>query len=222
MAQKSGGDKVTRYIVIGMVTLVVAVGVIFSLVGNKSSSSASLPSQVSSNEGFGVVFNGDLLGVPVVDIWEDFQCPVCAKFEGLNGGYLDSIIKDKKAKVIFHPLSFIGPESIRAANAVACASDEGKYLDYHRFLYTNQPAENSGKWTNEYLVVGGVAAGISSGKFEACINDSKYSSWVNNIAADGAQKNINSTPTVFVNGKEIDRNTQYFDAAAFSAAIEKG
>lgn len=222
MAQKSGGDKVTRYIVIGMVTLVVAVGVIFSLVGNKSSGSASLPSQVSSNDGFGVVFNGDLSGVPVVDIWEDFQCPVCAQFEALNGGYLDSIIKEKTAKVIYHPLSFIGPESVRAANAVACAADEGKYLDYHRFLYTNQPAENSGKWTNAYLIAGGVAAGISSVEFEACINDSKYGSWVNNIAANGAQKNINSTPTVFVNSKEIDRKTEYFDAAAFTAAIEKG
>ena len=222
MAQQSGGDKVTRYIVIAMVTLVVAVGVIFSLAGNKSSGSAQLPLNASKSEGYGVVFNSELSGVPVVDIWEDFQCQVCAQFEGLNGTYIDSIIKDKKAKVIYHPLSFIGPESIRAANAVACAADEGKYLEYHKFLYTNQPAENSGKWTNAYLVVGGVAAGISSSKFEACVNDSKYSSWVNNIAADGAQKNINSTPTVLVNGKEIDRKSQYFDAAAFTAAIEKG
>jgi protein-disulfide isomerase len=222
MAQQSGGDKITRYIVIGMVTLVVAVGVIFSLVGNKSSDSASLPSQVSSTDGFGVVFNSELTGVPVVDIWEDFQCPVCAQFEARNGAYIDSIIKEKKAKVIYHPLSFIGPESIRAANAVACAGDENKYLNYHMFLYTNQPAENSGKWTNAYLIAGGVAAGISSAEFEACINDSKYGTWVNNIAADGAKKNINSTPTVFVNGKEIDRKTQYFDTAAFAAAIEKG
>jgi protein-disulfide isomerase len=222
MAQQSGGDKITRYIVIGMVTLVVGVGVIFSLLGNKSSGSASLPSQVSSADGYGVTFNGELSGVPVVDIWEDFQCPVCAQFEALNGAHIESLIKEKKAKVVYHPLSFIGPESVRAANAVACASDESKYLEFHNFLYRNQAAENSGKLTDAYLIAGGIANGISSAKFGACINDSKYGTWVNNIAADGAKKNINSTPTVFVNGKEIDRKTQYFDPAAFAAAIEKG
>lgn len=222
MAQNTGGDKVTRYIVIAMVTLVVAVGLIFSILNNKSGNSASLPSQVSSANGYGVVFNGELSGVPVVDIWEDFQCPVCAQFEALNGAFLESLIKEKKATVIYHPLSFIGPESVRAANAVACASDEDKYLDYHNFLYRNQPTENSGKWSNAYLIAGGVSVGISSSEFDACINQSQYGSWVQNIATDGAKSKVNSTPTVFVNGKEIDRQTQYFDAAAFAAAVEKG
>jgi hypothetical protein len=77
MAQKSGGDKITRYIVIGMVTLVVAVGVIFSLVGNKSSGSAQIPPSASKSEGNGVVFNSELTGVPVVDIWEDFMSSLC-------------------------------------------------------------------------------------------------------------------------------------------------
>ena len=191
MAQKSGGDKVTRNIVIAMVTLVVAVGVIFSVMGNKANESVSLPSQTNSANGSGIEFNSELTGVPVVDIWEDFQCPACAQFEALNSTYIESIILEKKAKVIFHPLSFLGPESIRAANAAACASDEGKYLAYHDFLYRNQPAENSG-------------------------------GWVQSIAADGGQKKINSTPSVFVNGKELDRNTQIYDAAAFAAAIEQG
>ena len=68
MAQKSGGDKVTRNIVIAMVTLVVAVGVIFSVMGNKASNSVSLPSQANSTNGNGVEFNGDLTGVPVVNV----------------------------------------------------------------------------------------------------------------------------------------------------------
>lgn len=222
MAQNTGGDKITRYIVIGMVTLVVAVGVIFSILGNKSGSSASLPSQANTANGSGIEFNGELTGVPVVDIWEDFQCPACAQFEVLNSTYIESIIREKKARVIFHPLSFIGPESIRAANAAACASDEGKYLEYHDFLYKNQPAENSGKWSNAYLIAGGVSVGISSAEFGACINESKYGSWVQNIATDGTKSKVNSTPSVFVNGKELDRNTQIYNAAAFAAAIEQG
>ena len=43
--------------------------------------------------------------------------------------------------------------------------------------------------------------------------------WTKNIEGDASGKNINSTPTVFVNGKELDRNTQYMDAAAFKKAL---
>jgi protein-disulfide isomerase len=95
-------------------------------------------------------------------------------------------------------------------------------ISYNEGLVTNQPVENSGKWSNAYLIAGGVAIGISSGEFGACINDSKYGDWVKNIAVDGGKKNINSTPTILLNGKELDRNTQIYDAAAFAAAIEQG
>jgi protein-disulfide isomerase len=49
-----------------------------------------------------------------------------------------------------------------------------------------------------------------------------YTSWVSNVAAAGAKANINATPTVFINGKEIDRKTEYFDADKFKAAVERG
>ena len=74
MSKQQGGDKVTRYIVIGMVVFIVAVGVIFSFVSS-SSKAAPYPSIVSKSEGYGIVFNGDLKSVPKVDIWEDMQCP---------------------------------------------------------------------------------------------------------------------------------------------------
>ena len=79
MSAKSpqGPDNTTRNLVIGMVAFVVAIGAIFSVVSNRENTSAALPSSVSKADGYGIVFNGDLTGVPVIDIWEDFQCPVC-------------------------------------------------------------------------------------------------------------------------------------------------
>jgi protein-disulfide isomerase len=49
-----------------------------------------------------------------------------------------------------------------------------------------------------------------------------YQGWVSNAAAAGAKANVNSTPTVFINGKEIDRNGEYFNADKFKAAVERG
>jgi hypothetical protein len=41
------------------------------------------------------------------------------------------------------------------------------------------------------------------------------------VANEGAKRNINSTPTVFINGKEIDRNKAYNSLAEFMLAVKK-
>ena len=161
----SGGDKFTRNLVIGMVALVVVVGASFSYFGSKGSTTAAVPSSVSKADGYGIVFNADVKNVPTIDVYEDFQCPVCARFEAINGITLEKAITEKKAKVVYHVLSFLGTESILAANAAACASDEDKFLAFHKAFYANQPAENSGAITATFLKSIGASIGITSSKF---------------------------------------------------------
>ena len=206
-----------RGLVIGMVVFVLLAGVGASVLSNKSNTHAATPSAVSKADGYGIVFNPT--GTTTVDIWEDFQCPVCARFESINGSYIESLARGKDVKVVFHPLSFIGPESILAANAAGCAAESGKFLEFHRALYINQPAENSGAINSTWLQLLGAAAGIKSNKFINCVTKGSYYDWVKNVATDGGKNNINSTPTVKVNGKELDRATQYMDSAAFKKAV---
>ena len=215
----AGGDKFTRNLVIAMVALVVIVGAGFSYFGSKGSESAAVPSSVSKADGYGIVFNADVPNVPTIDIYEDFQCPVCARFAGINGDTIEKAIAEKKAKVVYHVLSFLGTESILAANASACAADEDKFLAFHKAFYANQPAENAGAINATFLKSIGAAVGITSEKFSTCVDNGGYSDWVKNVAEAGAKANVNSTPTVFVNGKELDRNTEYFNVEAFAKAI---
>ena len=216
----SGGDKVTRNLVIGMVALVVVVGASFSYFGSKGSTTAAIPSSVSKTDGYGIVFNADVPNVPTIDVYEDFQCPVCARFEAINGITLEKAIEEKKAKVVYHVLSFLGTESILAANASACAADEDKFLAFHKAFYSNQPAENAGAINATFLKALGASIGITSDKFAKCVDDGGYYDWVKNVGEAGSKANVNSTPTVFVNGKEIDRNTEYFNVEAFANAIK--
>ena len=94
--KSQGGDPFTRWLVIGMVTLVVVVGAVFSLSSENKAKNASfvaldsfqslgtLPATVDPAEGDGIVFNQ---GLPTkIDIFEDFQCPVCKLFEEPIGG----------------------------------------------------------------------------------------------------------------------------------------
>ena len=203
---KAGKDNFTRYLVIGVVVLVLAIMVVPTFLSKNKTVSQAIPSTVSATDGYAVVFNADLPNLPVVDIYEDFQCPMCQQFETLQSNYIDSLITEKKAKVTFHVLSFIGDESVRAANAAACSADEGKFVAFHNAMYANQPAaENSGEWSNDRIIDIAKTAGISSDAFTSCVKEGKYQTWVTKAAEAAAKAGVNSTPTVFVNGKEIDR-----------------
>jgi len=221
MAANSGSDKGTRNLVIGMVLFIVAVGIIFSFISNRASSNFAIPAAVSEADGYGIVLNPTV--TPTIDIWVDYQCPACRSFEVLNGGYINEIIAQKKAKVVFHPLTFIGAESIIAANAAACAADENKFVDMNLALFQNQASsENSGKWQGDAMLALGDSIGIKSDSFKECVREGNYVKWTRNVTDASASKNVNSTPTIRINGKDLDRNTEYGDPVKFKAALAAG
>ena len=221
MAANNGPDKGTRNLVIGMVAFIVAVGIIFSFISNRASSNFAIPAAVSEADGYGIVLNPT--ATPTIDVWVDYQCPACRTFEVLNGGYLNEIIAQKKAKVVFHPLTFIGTESIIAANAAACAADENKFVDMNLALFQNQAgSENSGKWQGDVMLAIGESIGIKSDSFKECVREGNYVKWTRNVTDASASKNVNSTPTIRINGKDLDRNTEYGDPVKFKAALAAG
>jgi protein-disulfide isomerase len=221
MSNSNNPDKGTRNLVIGMVAFIVLVGAVFSFISNKSSSTAKVPAAVSATDGYGVVLNAN--ATPKIDVYVDYQCPICKNFEIINGGYLAEIAASGKAKIVYHPMTFIGAESILAANAAACAADEGKFLDMNIALFQNQSGtENSGLWTGDYMKRLGNSIGLKSAAFEKCVTDGTYVDWTKNVADASAKANVNGTPTVKVNGKDLDRNTEYMDPVKFKAALATG
>jgi protein-disulfide isomerase len=219
-----------------MVALVVAVGAFFFFTTENKESTASLvaldnfspigevEAVVDPAQGDGIVFNA---GLPLkINVFEDFQCPICKLFEDPIGPYLTSLITEKKAEVVYHPLSFLGngqkdDESIAASNAAYCAVDEGRFLDFHKALYDVQSsAENSGFLNDKNLIAIGKKVGISSQEFSDCItNKSKL---VNVAAATDSMSRygVRGTPTTLINGKVWERQSPSFDVNEFKAAVE--
>jgi protein-disulfide isomerase len=220
-AGKKQGDNFTRYLVVGMVALVVIAGVGAALAKNHSNTHAALPAQVTKADGYGISINPT--AKVKVDMYEDFRCPNCRNFEAVNNTYINGLVRAGKINAVYHPMSFIAPDSILTAAAAACAADQGKFLEMHTALYVNQPtdtqiAENTAYWTNAQLILLGHSLGITSSSFDTCINSGKYINWTRNIEADAAAKNINATPTVLVNGKALPLATDY-DAKAFTKVL---
>jgi len=229
--QAQSGDNVTRWIVVAMVSLVVVTGVVFSYFSQDKEQTtslasldgfkvnAALASTIDTDNGSAITFNP---GLPTtIDIWEDPQCPVCKYFEDANGEYIDSLIREKKATVRFHVLSFLGDESVRAANASFCAADEDRYLDFHKAIYRVQsPLENSGFWSNANLVSIGEKVGITSDTFTNCVSDGQKVDLVKAHYDSMAKYGVQGTPTVFINGKLWERTTSEFNPDEFRAAVE--
>ena len=227
----SGGDNFTRWLVIGMVTLVVATGAIFSVISQKSKANESFAALNNFKVGAPVaasvdVANGSGLTIntgaaKTIDLWEDPQCPICNTFEGANGAYIEDLVRTKKANVVYHVLSFLGNESVTAANAAYCAADEGQFLDFHKALYMVQPAlENSGFYTTQNLVKIGGYVGLTSQKFVDCVTKVSKLDQVKAAYDSMAKYNVKGTPTVFFNGKLWERKNGGFVLDEFSAAFE--
>ena len=226
-------DNTTRWIVIGMVLLVVVTGVVFSLFSQNSKESASLAgldgttlkpaitSTIDTANGSAIFFDNG--AATTIDVWEDPQCPVCKLFADANGSYLESLVREKKANVRYHVLSFLGDESVRAANASFCAADEGQYLDFHKALYAVQsPLENSGFWSNETLVKMGKKIGITSTTFETCVTKGSKVDLVQANYDSMSKFGVQGTPTVFINGKKWERSQNAFVLDEFKSAVEAG
>jgi protein-disulfide isomerase len=226
-------DNTTRWIVIAMVALVVVTGVVFSLFGQSDKTTASLSgldgiklkpavtSTIDTANGSAISFDNG--AATTIDVWEDSQCPVCKLFEDANGAYIESLIREKKANVRYHVLSFLGDESVRAANASFCAADEGQYLDFQKAIYAVQSTvENSGFWSNETLVEMGKKIGITSTKFEDCVTKGSKVDLVQANSESMSKFGVQGTPTVFINGKKWERTQNAFVLDEFKAAVEAG
>jgi protein-disulfide isomerase len=226
-------DNTTRWIVIAMVALVIVTGIVFSLFSQSEKTAASLSgldgiklkpavtSTIDTANGSAITFDNG--AATTIDVWEDSQCPVCKLFEDANGEYIESLVREKKANVRYHVLSFLGDESVRAANASFCAADEGQFLDFHKAIYAVQSSvENSGFWSNETLVEIGKKIGITSTTFGDCVSKGSKVDLVQANADSMNKFGVQGTPTVFINGKKWERTQNAFVLEEFKAAVEAG
>jgi protein-disulfide isomerase len=159
------------------------------------------------------VANGVVVGTKAaatVDVYEDFQCPHCLAFEQQVGATLLADAKANLAQVRYHPLAFLSDYSTRAANAALCVSDVSvdAFTRYHALLFTPkvQPKEGSAGRSNTQLISYASQIKLSSNDVSSvrtCVLGKTHEALVAAITDRASKKGINSTPTIFVNGKSV-------------------
>src|ERR1700750_2207407 len=114
-------------------------------------------------------------------VFEDPQCPYCREFEDASGDLLRREIAAGAIAVEYRIRSFLGPESVRAANALAIAAGAGRFDELRRELFANQPPEHSGGYTTEDLLDFGSRVSLTSADYVAGVQEGRYESWVREI-----------------------------------------
>ena len=167
---KSGPNVV---LIGAVVALVVVVAVVVAIVmGNNSKSGStaaqSVPAGVVGGTGGGILVDPAAANakVPTLDVYVDFQCPKCGGFEKAVGPTLTKMAKAGQIKYVVHLMSFVdgivrNDSSTRSANAAACASDAGKFGEYHSAVFAGQPVTEGAGYTHAQLTEFAKTAGIT-------------------------------------------------------------
>ncbi len=150
----------------------------------------------------------------------DFRCPFCEKFfTDTESQIIKDYVNTGKAKFAFRHFAFLGPASVVAANAAECANEQGKFWEFHNYLYKNQPSESdTSLYVTDKLTNIAGALGINTSQFQSCLDGKKYDKNVSADLADGQKAGVTGTPTVFVNGISVVGAQPY---SAFKTIIDQ-
>lgn len=160
-----------------------------------------------------------------VRVVADLQCPACKGFEAANAKVIKDAVDNGTAIVEYNIISFLDKASTtkyssRAANAAYCVAeaDPSKYLDWLTTMYTQQPAEGSAGLTDDQLIDVAKGAGVPDSVGQ-CIKDNSYNKYIGAKTKDVLNSGIQSTPTVFVNGKQIQSSQELMTPGGLAPAI---
>jgi protein-disulfide isomerase len=207
-----------------VVLLVVAVvaGIAFQSARSNRQASVAVPAHALGPNG------GELLGRPsapvLVEEYGDFQCPICGQWERTVGPTVRRLVDQGRIRFEYHPIAFIGPESLSAANAAEAAGDAGRFWAYHDLLFADQAPENSGALTTDRLLELGRQIGLTSQPFQQKVRDGTYDNWIRQVTDQSSQQGVVQTPTVLVNGRQVDTalTAQGLQAAVNAATNASG
>ncbi|MCF7794925.1 thioredoxin domain-containing protein [Patescibacteria group bacterium] len=140
------------------------------------------------------IYLGDLDADLKVVVYEDYSNTFSAKYKGS----LDRLVSEYGDDIVlaFRPFSVSNNGFSSMANqALYCAQDQNKYLDYREEIFKRLNASNLYK---DDLYVMAREISLDEEQFSTCLDDNKYLSKVNTISEEANNFGVFGAPTTFV------------------------
>lgn len=141
----------------------------------------------------------DTAPVTIIE-YSDFQCGACGIFAKSMEPLLDEYIEAGKVRFVYKDFAFLGPESQWAAEAAKCAAEQNRFWEYHDKLFGSQGLVTFSKPNLKRFAR---ELGLNTQAFEECLDSGRYAEAVRQETKEGEARGVNSTPTFFINGREL-------------------
>ena len=178
----------------------------------------------------GYAFKGNPDAKVVVEDFSDYQCPHCGTFATtVEPRIEEEYVKTGKIKFIFRDFQFLDRksptetspmgDSHRAAHAAYCAKDQNKFWEMHDIMFNNQPkAENRNGYNDATLEGYASQLGLNMDQFRSCMKDKpgEINKIIDRSMNDAKGKQVQGTPTFFVNNRKVESG----DYDTLKAAID--
>jgi protein-disulfide isomerase len=168
-------------------------------------------------DGAGAILIGDPEAANVVEVYVDYQCPFCQKWEAEIGAALAAKALQPGSGLLIkqYNLAFLGETdpslspagaSARAASAAACVLDADgaeTFVAFNQAVFAAaDPAEPPTQFSAEALTELATGAGASDAAV-ACIEAEGQVPFVAASTQAGFGRGVGGTPTVIVNGQTV-------------------
>jgi len=130
--------------------------------------------------------------------FSDYQCPYCKSAEGVVAQVLERYPTQVRLVFRHFPLDNIHPQARPAAEAAACAAEQGKFWEYHKVLFHESPKLGEaelGQYANQI--------GLDRAAFDACIAEKRHAAAIQADVAAGEKIGVAGTPAFYVNGLPV-------------------
>ena len=224
----TGGAERRRKILIQVAVaavLVALIGAIGISIAHKRSAQSATPTAVPAQaREDGAIRVGPADAAQVITVVEDFQCPVCKRFEADAAATLADLVAGGDVAIDYRPIAILDRVSTtrystRAASAAYCVadSDPARWVAWHDAMFERQPAEGGAGLSDDGILDIAASVGIDRAAVADCVTGNTYADYVTAKTRDGAAAGIDRTPTVLIGGTEIRNPTP----AALRAALGK-
>ena len=232
--------KITRRAMLGG-GVVAAVGATAALVVASRRSAATVAESPLPNLPRGVGTDGSLTygaamtpgsvneGAPVLNVYFDYACHFCANFEALHADEINRLVKDGKITLALHPCKILEQrwtDIVMNAMGLVLDRQPEAALNLHNAalaLFSEIFASGAAsRQTVDELASTAKKAGVSQevvGAFSAAVENNAYAKWIETSTAAFADKGLRATPTVFLNGTQLNLQA-VATATALTEAVE--
>lgn len=136
-----------------------------------------------------------------VEIFSDFQCPVCRQFYySVTKQLIDEYVTSGKVYLVHHDFPLpIHAHSQEAAKWADAAAAIGRFQEVEDALYSKQDSWAASGRVDE--AVGAVLSATELKRVRALLDSSEVGSAIQHDEELGRERNVNGTPSIFVTHK---------------------